>query len=960
MSKPTPNQKVVAKTLSITSSPSATEGQDVEYIIITNDALDSSFQRLADWKTKKGIVATIKTVSWISENYSGCDTQEKIRHFIQDAYSNWTTDYVLLGGDVDIIPGRIVNNQDYNPITDLYYSGLNGNWNSNGDDKFGDGADYYADLWVGRAPVHNTNEANLFVDKVFTYERNSLAPGLPSTAYLTKMLSMGGVVHFMGWNWYCGIYAKEKVNSYAVPTSLTNWRMYEYESNYGGYYSYDQILTRENAINRMNEGYSIINHIDHSSHSEMAMGSKTSGGNLSIYDVDNLTNGNKYSVVYSAGCSPSAFDYDCIGEHFVLKNNGGAVAFVGPSRSVNTWDGNNHDYEFFESLFINDNYHIGQTLAMTWYSNHTASRYNLLGDPEMPIWTAAPSILSVTHPTSVQNGTNNFTVTINNLPTGKNAVVCLQKGEEDYAVQTVTATGGAVNADFIITPNTTGNLNVTVTAHNFIPYEATVPVTQTSSANLYVDSYTIDDDASGESVGNGDGIIDAGETIELPVTLKNSGSLAANAVTATIAAYLRGTSTPHPYITITDASESFGNISAGGSASCSDDFGFTVSTNCPNEEVVEFKLTITDAASHTWSETFYLQVGTPDVQHTAHTVNGNLQAGATVGLVVELSNFGNSVAKGITAMLSSSDPYIESITDNSEQFGDIDPNSSKNSQEDFNFKISPSYPGLPEELDFTLTIQDEYGKVWTHNFELTKPSIPTILDFVGYETAIDVIWGPNTDSDLKGYNVYRSDDTSGTYEKVNNRLIEGTSYFQDTGLQIEKIYYYKVTAVDKSANESNMSDYLKTWTTIKYISGWPIKINGRVVCSSPTLFDVDNDGDMEIFIADEAGYVYAWHHNGDELYNIDNNPTTVSGFAYESGANFYGTPAIGDLDGDGVFEIVIASAGNNNLYCWHINDGNSDGKPDEYWNVDLGYISIGSPTLGDIDGDGKLEVVIHV
>ena len=172
MSKPTPNQKVVAKTLSITSSPSATEGQDVEYIIITNDALDSSFQRLADWKTKKGIVATIKTVSWISENYSGCDTQEKIRHFIQDAYSNWTTDYVLLGGDVDIIPGRIVNNQDYNPITDLYYSGLNGNWNSNGDDKFGDGADYYADLWVGRAPVHNNNEANLFVDKVFRSNGN--------------------------------------------------------------------------------------------------------------------------------------------------------------------------------------------------------------------------------------------------------------------------------------------------------------------------------------------------------------------------------------------------------------------------------------------------------------------------------------------------------------------------------------------------------------------------------------------------------------------------------------------------------------------------------------------------------------------------------------------------------------------------------------------------------------------
>ena len=46
-------QKVKTKSLSIASYPSATEGQNVEYIIITNDELALSFQRLADWKTKK-------------------------------------------------------------------------------------------------------------------------------------------------------------------------------------------------------------------------------------------------------------------------------------------------------------------------------------------------------------------------------------------------------------------------------------------------------------------------------------------------------------------------------------------------------------------------------------------------------------------------------------------------------------------------------------------------------------------------------------------------------------------------------------------------------------------------------------------------------------------------------------------------------------------------------------------
>jgi len=971
---------LATQSLTISSTPSATEGLNVDYLIITSDALVNTFQRLADWKTKKGIVATVKTVSWIYANYSGCDLQEKIRHFIQDAYIKWGTDYVLLGGDIDIIPARINSAQEFSPPTDLYYSAIiptSDNWNANGDNLFGDGADLTADIWVGRAPIHNNIEANLFINKVFTYERNSLAPSLPAPGYLTTMLSLGGIIFdiydtsgtFIAPWVGTGIYDKTMVDALPIPAAFTNWKMYEYnvdfDAHYGAKFTRNEVLNAANTINRLNQGYAIVNHVDHGNPQVMTTGNKSGSGAITNGDVTNLTNGNKYSVVISGACSPGAFDYDCIGERFILAQNGGAVAFIGGSRS--NWTNLDTDFElfFYSTLFKNDINNIGHTLAYTadlQSDSYERCIMNLLGDPEMPVWTDAPKTLLVSHPTSAQTGQNNFTVTITNLPLGKNALVCLKKGIEDYAACTVTGMGSAVNANFAFTPNTPGTLNVTVTSHNFIPYEDSVAVTQASQAQIYLGSYTIDDDMSGGSSGNGDGLIGAGETIQLPVTLRNGGSTAANTVGATLVAYQRGTTNPDPYITITDGTATFGNIASGGSASCSDGFVFSVSKDCPNEEVVEFMLTITDAVSHTWSEKFCLQVGTPQIQYTAHSVFGNLMAGATDSLLVQLSNYGTSVASGITGTLSSSSTYITSITRNPQSFGDISPNSSNNSQGKYYFTIGSGYPGQPEALTFTLTIQDKYGKIWTHNFDLKKPNTPTGLQFTGYETSIDLNWTPNTDADLKGYNVYRSLTATGTYQKINNRLIEGTSYFKDIGLQIETMYYYKISAVDQSANESDLTNYLETSTTIKYLSGWPINGDDHIFASI-TLNDINNDGKLEIFTANTSemgsgNKVFAFDYTGSELYDIDNNVTTVSGFAHENGANFWSTPAIADLDNNpsNGYELVIAGRGKN-LYCWHINHINI-GKPDLYWTFNLGQSCLGSPVIGDIDGDGYKEVIV--
>jgi hypothetical protein len=89
---------------------------------------------LIAWKTKKGVVSSVRTLSWIEENYLGCDKAEKIRNFIKDAHSNWGTDYFLLGGDVEIIPAREV----FKLHSDLYFSDLEGTWNENCNHIFGE------------------------------------------------------------------------------------------------------------------------------------------------------------------------------------------------------------------------------------------------------------------------------------------------------------------------------------------------------------------------------------------------------------------------------------------------------------------------------------------------------------------------------------------------------------------------------------------------------------------------------------------------------------------------------------------------------------------------------------------------------------------------------------------------------------------------------------------------------
>ncbi|MFX1587286.1 MAG: C25 family cysteine peptidase, partial [Promethearchaeota archaeon] len=133
----------------------------VEMLVITPNNSDfiDAITPLVEWKNNKGLKTII--LSNFSE-YSGRDDAERIRNMIKSYYERENIKWVLLIGDAqeNLIPIRYVYNPDvivvgpperehwnndwdnhYKP-TDFYYADLNGSWDEDNDNIFGESAEY--------------------------------------------------------------------------------------------------------------------------------------------------------------------------------------------------------------------------------------------------------------------------------------------------------------------------------------------------------------------------------------------------------------------------------------------------------------------------------------------------------------------------------------------------------------------------------------------------------------------------------------------------------------------------------------------------------------------------------------------------------------------------------------------------------------------------------------------------
>ena len=96
-------------------------------------------------------------------------------------------------------------------------------------------------------------------------------------------------------------------------------------------------------------------------------------------------------------------------------------------------------------------------------------------------------------------------------------------------------------------------------------------------------------------------------------------------------------------------------------------------------------------------------------------------------------------------------------------------------------------------------------KVFTH--DVFPPAVPAGLEAVatgvGQQPGVDLVWAPNTEPDLAGYNIYRREE-GGTAVKINRDLVT-TPSFRDVAVLSGRRYFYSVSAVDVRGNESARS-----------------------------------------------------------------------------------------------------------------------------------------------------------
>lgn len=680
-------QAVAQNTEAISSYPAIdSRSDDYDMLIISPATFAEGFEQLVEFYAPRGIIAQVATTSDIYSSMPGQDNQEKIRNYIIQEYQDHGIQHVTLGGDVEHVPYRgfyctVQSSSVYesNDIpADLYYCALDGTWNDDGDNNWGEIGedDLLPEIGIGRFSVSSQTEFDALMNKTLMYQESPVEGELANPLLVGEWLYSNPTTY--GSDYLELLIGYQNENGYettGIPEDQDIDKLYESESSWSA----------STLMNQMNQGSSFIHHVGHAN----------SGYTMKFYNSD-ITNNNfasldgvthNYALIYSHGCICGAFDdSDCIAEKMIGIENLAVAVYMnsrygwfnegqteGPSAHINR--------ELVDAFYNQKEAHLGMAYTIArietapWVTapgqwEEGALRWNfydcnLLGDACVRFWSDEPTDITTTYPEAIPLGVPSMSVSVSGNGVLEGLYCNFVMDGVSYGVAQTDASG---QAEIVFTEalTTLGDATLYISGYNTHLHEYALTVIPNSGAYVVYASSEIND-----ASGNNNGEADYTESILLSTTLENVGTVQADNVTAIL-------SSSDAYVTVTDDSESFGNIAGGATVSMDDAFGFDVAGDVPDQHVVAF--TVTAQGQDTWSSGFSVVVNAPELGMNSYYFddavtgnnNGILDPGETADMVISGINNGHAEAYDVSAMLTSGDQYITVNTGSAQELGDLE------------------------------------------------------------------------------------------------------------------------------------------------------------------------------------------------------------------------------------------------------------------------------------------------
>jgi hypothetical protein len=487
------------------------------YLIITPPAyVGNTLNTFVNWKKARGHTVRVATTTETGT------TNQQIKNYIQNAYDTWDEPpvFIMLIGDVD----------GTNPLPAWQEPGFFHPWDIS-DHRYTllDGTDWLPDAFIGRLSVSSTAQLQTVINKCVNYESQ---PFEPTGAWRTRMLITG-----------------VRASASFYPTYNSSWQTLQWVGRQCLAHGYSEIDSVPAPPGTTSQITAAINAgVSFAGYRGFGAPDMWDFPQFMVSDVNSLTNGQRLPVVTSIVCGGGAFDSQspCLGEAFLRAgtpaNPAGAIGFIGPSEldTKTRWNNTNISGIYEGILFENI-----QTLAAAMLrgklelmrefpnniSNNTPDSdrsvsfyffcYNLLGDPGLTFFVGPVRDLSASVPDSATQGlpTLSFPVTENGAPLA-DVWGTIRQGDSVYSRAASDSTGHMILA---LPGSLTGVVVVTLTKPRHEPQQDTVHIVSRASG-VAAQSFRIADDGTHTSIGNGDGIPDAGERVAMGVTLRNFGT----------------------------------------------------------------------------------------------------------------------------------------------------------------------------------------------------------------------------------------------------------------------------------------------------------------------------------------------------------------------------------------------------------------------------------------------------